>query len=168
MNKKTRNLTMSAIFIALCVVSLYIASVWPTGQLGIAAFASLFVAAAVIETGIGYGVSVFVVSSALCMLLIPNKIPPLLYVVFFGYYPVLKNIFERLGRVVLQWLFKLIVFNAALTLSLFLMKELFIGFTSLRFGFVVLYIAGNAVFAIFDYGYSKVVLFYKDRIYKRG
>ena len=159
---------MSALFSALCLVSLYIAAVWPTGQLGIAAFASLFVAAAVIETGFGYSISVYIVSSALGMLLLPNKIPPLLFVLFFGFYPILKNLFERLGSLFAQWLLKLVVFNASLTVMIFLIGELFVAFTSLRFGLVMLYVAGNAVFALFDYGYSKVVLFYMDRIHKRG
>ena len=167
MNNKTRTITLSALFSALCVVSLYIASVLPTGQLGITALASLFVAAAVVETGLGSGVSVFIISSALSVLMVPVKTAPFLYVMFFGYYPVVKNLVERIGRVALQWLAKLIIFNASLTLAFFTLKELFIAFTSRSYGNALLYIAGNAVFILFDFGYSKVILFYMERIHKR-
>ena len=167
MSKKTRTITLSALFSALCVVSLYFASVFPTGQLGLAAAASLFVAAAVAETGISSGVSVFIVSSALGMLLVPDRTAPLLYIMFFGYYPVVKRLVERIISKALQWIVKLIVFNASLTLAFFVLKELFTAFTSRSRGVIIMYIAGSAVFALFDYGYSKVILFYTDRISRR-
>ena len=167
MSKKTRTITLAALFSALCVVSLFIASVLPTGQLGLTAVASLFVAAAVVETGYGAGISVFIISSILGMLLVPNKTAPLLYLMFFGYYPVYKNLIERINRVILQWILKLIVFNASLTLAFYILGEMFIAFTGRSFGVYMLYIAGNAVFILFDYGYSKVISFYRERIHKK-
>ena len=145
---------------------LYIAAVFPTGQIGLVAVASLFVAAAVIESGPGSGISVFIVSSALGILLVANKTPPILYILFFGYYPIVKILAERLSRNSLQWLIKLINFNASLTIAFFILRELFIQFTSRSFGVILLYIAGNAVFILFDFGYSKLILYYKERIQK--
>ena len=167
MSKKTRAVTLSAMLSALCVVLLFIASVFPTGQLGLVAAASLFVAAAVIEIGIGSGVSVFIISSILGMLIVPNKTAALLFVMFFGYYPVIKELSGRVRGIAIQWMIKLIVFNASLTLTFFMIKELFIAFTSRPLGMALLYAAGNAVFILFDYGYSKLILFYKERIHKR-
>ena len=192
MNKKTRRLTLSSIFSALTVVMLYIASVWPTGQLGLAALASLFIAAAVIESGLVYGFYVYLISSALGMLIIPNRAPGIIFIIFFGYYPILKYLIERIGHyripdlavpgdtefipknsarserkvfyTVIQLALKLVVFNIALTLALFFLKELIFEAEEILPGKIVLYIGGNLVFILFDYGFSKVIDYYKNRV----
>jgi len=159
MNKRTRTLTLSALFSALAVVSLYVASVWPTGQLGLAALASLFVAAAVIESGLKRGALVFIVSSALSMLIVPNRVAPLIYILFFGYYPLVKSLIERIRSKAVQWALKLLVFNASLTIVWFLLREFIIGFDR-PVPLFLIYLAGSVVFLIFDYGLSKVIWLY--------
>ena len=166
MNDKTRALTVSALFTALCLVSLYFASVWPTGQLGFAAVASLFVAAAVFEAGYVYGLFVYVAGSALGLLLLPTRAAPLLFVLFFGFYPVVKKFVESLRNKILQWVLKLLVFNAALTVIWVFLRALFFAFIDSALSIVVLYISGNIVFALFDYGFSKVICFYMDRVHR--
>ena len=166
MDRKTRVITLSALFSALSVIFLYIASVWPTGRFGLVALSSLFVAAAVCDAGILPSVYVFIVSSALGMLLLPDKSAPLLYILFFGYYPVLKSLIERLEKVVIQWVLKLIVFNIALIIILFFLRTLILG-NSLNYPTPVLYAGGNIIFIVFDYGFSKVMRFYNERVSKR-
>jgi len=166
LNKKTRRLTLSALFAALTLISLYVASVWPTGLLGLVAFASLFGAATVIEAGILPGLYVYIVSSMLGMLLLPNKSAPLLYIFFFGYYPVIKSLIERVKPTILQWTLKLLVFNASLTVIWFLLKGLIFSFGENPPGLLLLYLGGSAVFALFDYGYTKVVWLYINRVAK--
>ena len=97
MNKKTRKLTFNGIMAAFAVVFVYISSVFPTGQLGFAAIASLFVAAAVIENGLISGLLVYVASSAVSLLIVPGKAQVLLYIFFFGYYHIVKSLSERTG-----------------------------------------------------------------------
>ena len=157
-------ITLAALFSAFSVVSLYFASVWPTGQLGFAAFSSLFVAAAIIEMGIAPGVYVFIVSAALAMLILPDRAAPLLYILFFGYYPVIKNLSERVKRRIIQWVIKLAIFNAALTVIWFFVWELFFSFSAYLPGILILYLGGNAVFILFDYGYSKLLSYYISHI----
>ena len=164
MGKKTRTMTLAAVFSAMTVVSLYVASVWPTGQLGLVAFASLFAAAAVIEAGLANGVSVFIISSTLGMLILPNRSAPMLYVLFFGYYPVLKSLFERSRHRVVEWVLKLLVFNAALTMVWFLLREIIFDFGENVPNALFIYVGGSLVFVIFDYGFTKLVWLYLSRI----
>jgi len=166
MNKKTRDLTLSALFAALTVVSLYIASIWPTGQLGLVAVASLFVAATVIEIGIGSGLSVFVLCSIVGMLILPNRTAPLFFIAFFGFYPIIKSLIERLRGTALQWVLKLAVFNASLTVMWFLMRSLIIGAIANIDGMLLIFIAGNVAFIVYDYGFTKLIWFYINRISK--
>ena len=151
-------------FSALSVVSLYFASLWPTGQLGFAAFSSLFVTAAIIEMRITQGVYIFIISAALGMLILPDKTAPLLYILFFGYYPIVKNLAEKNNSKALQWVIKLAVFNASLTVIWFFLKELFFNFSASIPGILILYLCGNLVFVIYDFGYSKLIRYYISRI----
>jgi len=166
MSKKTRAVTLSALFSALSLVVLYIASISPTGQIGIVALASLFVAAAVIELGVSSALNVYAVSSALAMLLLPNRIAPLLYVSFFGYYPVVKSLIERIESAVLRWALKLAVFNAALTAVWFMLGELVFDFGELEIPLALVYLGGSVIFAVYDFGFTKVVWFYQERVSK--
>ena len=164
MSKKTRAMTLSALFAAFCTITLYIASVWPTGRFGLVAFSSLFAAAAVIEAGLGSGVSVYIISSALGMLLLPDKAAPLLYLLFFGYYPVVKSLIEKLNGMVLQWVLKLLVFNASFTIIWVLLRTLIFDFGDNMPSVALFYLAGNVIFILFDYGFTKVIWFYINRI----
>ena len=157
-------ITQSALLSALAVIMLYIASVWPTGQLGLAAVASFFVAAGVIESGVRAGIYVYVVSSALAGLLLPDKAAPFLFILFFGFYPVLKLLIERIGSVPVRWILKFAVFNASLSVIWFLLRELIFASGDSFPGTILIYIGGNAIFALYDYGYSKALLLYKDRV----
>ena len=164
MAKKTRSITLSAMLSALAVISLFIASVWPTGLYGLVACSSLFVAAAVIEMGAVQGVCVYVAAAALGMLLLANKSAPLLFVLFFGYYPIVKRLIEKTGVKPLQWFLKLAVFNASLTIIWFSLRATLLSFEGQTPAFWVLCLLGSLVFLIFDFGYSKLLRFYADRI----
>ena len=164
MSNKTRNLSLAALFSAFSVISLYIASVWPTGQLGLTAVASLFVAAAVIESGISYGIYVFIVSSVVSILIVPNRLTPILFILFFGYYPIVKSLIEKQSHITLQILSKLLVFNISFAVIFYIFNELVIAFISFELHTVFILLIANIVFLLFDYGYSKLIWFYINRI----
>jgi len=164
MNKKTRKITLSALFAALTVIALYIASIWPSGQIALVAFSSIFAAAAVVESGVANGIYVYAVSAALGFLILPNIAVPLLHTLFFGYYPVVKSLIERLRSAVLQWLLKLCVFNAALTVMWFFLREIVFDFGEYMPGAALMYLGGSVIFVLFDYGFTKGIWFYINRI----
>ena len=166
MNGKTRTMTLSALLSALTIIFMYISSVWPTGRLGLIALSSLFSAAAVCEAGVLPGVYVYIISCALGLLLIPDKSAPLLYILFFGFYPVVKSLIERVKGAPLQWILKLLVFNISFTVIWFLLRKLIFESSDNPPGILLLYLGGNIVFALFDYGFSKVIWLYIDRVSK--
>lgn len=157
-------LTLGALFSALSVTILYFASIWPTGRFGLVAVASLFTVAAVIETGILSGVYVYIVCSALGMLLIPNRTAVFLYILFFGYYPVVKSLAEQIRATGLQFLLKLVVFNASFSVIWLFVIGLITGYAGGAPNILLVFICVNIAFAIFDFGLSKLIWFYINRI----
>ena len=148
---------------ALTVVFLYLASVFPTGQLGFVAVASLFTIAVVIEAGIKYAALVYVSCAILAFLIIPLKGAALLYTLFFGYYPIVKSFAERLKKPLWAWIVKEAVFIAALTAVWFLFRTLIFSGRYLELSPLIVYIGGIAVFTLYDIGLSRLIGYY---IYK--
>jgi hypothetical protein len=164
MSRKTRKITLSAIISALTVGVLYVASIWQTGFIGLTALASIFAAAAVIEAGLASGLYVYAVSSALGMLLLPDKAAPLLYTIFFGYYPVVKSLIERGKSVTVMWILKIAVWTAAF--AVIVPGIILLGAGAHMPSLAILYPLTTIVFVIFDYGFTKLIRFYVVRVSK--
>ncbi len=167
MKKQTKTITLGAVFTALSVIFIYISVFVPTGQLGFLALASLFGIAAVIEAGISCGILVYAATAILGFLLIPDKASMILYAAFFGYYPVLKSLAEKIKNRVAEMAVKLVVLNIALTAIIVLFSVMMFDLNILGGNKVLIYIAANVVFVIFDFGVSKVIDFYLNRISRR-
>lgn len=166
MDKRTRLITLAAVLTALTVVLLYLANILPTVRLGLAAAASLFAIAAVIESGIFSAIFVFIGSSVIGALLLPDKTAVLIYVLFFGYYPVIKSLAERIRIIVLSWAVKIAVFELSLTTMWFLFKNLIFNANYLETNVILIYLAGTAAFVVFDIGLTRLIGFYIQRISK--
>ena len=89
----------------------------------------------------------------------------LLYLIFFGLWPMVKSLLERMPSRVLEWVCKLAVCNLALVVLWFGLKALFLPFlpaalsqTWMVFG------AGNLGFVLYDVGFSKLIAFYTTRV----
>ena len=147
------------------LVFLYLSSLSPTAQLGIVAIAGLFPAGAVVSAGLGAGFFCYGAAGLLGLLLLPDKANALLYLIFFGLWPMVKSLLERLRSRAAEWIAKLAVFNTVLTLCYVVLGELFLPFLpeALTAAWMV-YAAGNAAFVVYDIGFSKLIAFYVARV----
>ena len=86
------------------------------------------------------------------------------YLEYYGKYKA-KIDLKLLNDRALEWLCKLAVFNAVLTLFWFGLHSLFLPFLpeTLQAPWMV-YAAGNAAFVIYDVGFSKLISFYVARV----
>ena len=148
------------------VIILYFGAVFDVMFLSMAAICSVIVVYAVIEIGGTYPWLIYIITSVLSMLLLPNKMPALAYLLFAGVYPIIKSYSERLPTVV-SWIIKLAAFNLALTFLIFISKYI-MGIEDLTFGFSpVVYAIGNATFILFDYVLTKMITLYLRRLRPR-
>ena len=83
MKAKTKTLTLCAMMVALSVVFMFVGNLFPIGRMGFMAVASLFTVAVVIQSGYIAGLAVFIVSTLLGILLLPDKSPLAFYGIFF-------------------------------------------------------------------------------------
>ena len=158
------------IITALCTLLMFLTGLIPIGTYALPALAGILMIPIVIEMGAAWAWPVYIASSLLSLLLAGDKEAAVLLVVFFGYYPILKSIFERARRV-LSYLLKFAVFNGSMVLGYFLSiwvlgvpKDSFIVFgVNLPAAFLI---AGNIVFILYDYAVSALVATYFQRFHK--
>ena len=163
--KSASRVALGGVFAALSLLLLYLAAMMPSGRMGMVAVAGLVPAAAVVSGGLACGFLCYGAAGILGLLLLPDKGCALLYVILFGLYPLVKYAIEHLRKLVPELLLKLVFFNLVLSVLLF-------GFSALLFPLLPavlqstlpLYLAGNVVFLIYDYGFSKLITYYAQRM----
>jgi len=158
-NWTVKQLSAAAMMTAVSVVLLYLAQVAPTMKLSLTALSGVAAALLIARHGPMSGILCYGASSVLGLFLTPGS--AWLYVVFFGWYPTVKCLVERLGRRAAEWTLKLLSFNAAFFLLWFLLPGVFAELLPEMTGlFWLLWPAGNIVFVLFDLGLSQLLGFY--------
>ncbi len=164
MSEKTKALTLSAVFSALGVVILSLGSLFELFDLTLTAVASLLIALAVIEIGSFWPFLIYAVTGVLSALLLPNKFPAVVYILFGGLYPIFKEMFERQHSMLIRWLLKLSFFNTALLLII-LVSSYLLHLEDTGMAYKVSVIAmGNLCFLLYDLTFSKLILLYLIKV----
>jgi len=164
-NQSASRVALGGVLAALSLLLLYLSAMMPSGRIGMVAVAGLVPAAAVVSGGLATGFLCYGATAVLALLLVPDKGCALLYAIFFGLYPMIKGLIERLRKLPLELGLKLVFFNVILAILLG-------GFSALLFPLLPelmrntlpLFLLGNAVFLIYDYGFSKLITYYAARI----
>lgn len=164
-NRNASRVALGGVLAALSLLLLYLAAMLPSGRIGMVAVAGLVLAAGVVSGGLATGFLCYSATGILAFLLIPDKGCALLYAVFFGLYPMVKSLIERLRKLPAEFLLKLVFFNIVLAILLF-------GFSAFLFPMIPeflhktlpIFLVGNVVFLIYDYGFSKLITYYASRI----
>ncbi len=104
--KQTRIIAESGMLAAVSIVLLYIGSVIEIFDLTGAFLAGVAVLIMRVRWGRSSGWTVYAVTSTLALLIVPSKIPVLLYVFYGGFYPLLKAEVELICKPWLEWTVK--------------------------------------------------------------
>ena len=107
------------------------------------------------------------------LLLVPDKESVAFYILFFGYYPIYKQVIEsKIKHLWLQWLLKILVFSIS-AIIIYFIAILILGvpadeFTVFGINVPLLFlIAGIAVFIIFDRAMTRVIVAYVIKLRKK-
>ena len=160
-------IALAGMFAALSISCLYLSALFPGAGLGITAAAGLFPAGAVISGGLKFGFLCYGTTGVIGLLFIPEKGNVVLYLLFFGLWPMLKSIFEQIRDRRVMWICKLAACNALLALLWFAFRSVLLPFLPDVFRPVwMAAAAGNLGFIAYDICFSKLIGFYMMRIDK--
>lgn len=149
---------------AALAASFMLLSYFPYLTYAVPAFSGLFIMITVIELGNKWALGSYF-ASLLPILLFAEIECKLLYVMFFGFYPVVKALCEKMRKPILEWIIKIVVFNAAVLITYLFFAKLF-GVTLDdfnefgKYGAVLFLLAGNIVFVLYDIAVSRMAMFY--------
>ncbi len=162
---------------ALSVVALLLSAI-DVLSITSAAIAGMITLFCVIELSKGWALGVYAASSVIGFLVIPNKEGALLYIAFFGYYPILKGLIEgKIKNRVLEYALKLLIYNVAIFAAEYVLFKVMnvplTEFLDVKEGswlaqhvFPVLFVMLNLVFVPLDYLYTAVATMYLNRYQK--
>lgn len=169
--KQSGKVALGGMLIALSVVIL-IPSALEAFVYTLPAMASMLTMFAVIELDKKWAVGVYVATSILGLLLVPNKEAVVLYVAFFGYYPIVKAILESKLPRVAEYILKFLIFNVSIIIAYVALIKVFgmpydklMGIEG-ETGFIADYIVpimlvlGNIVFIVFDIAVTRIITVY--------
>lgn len=162
--KRSAKVAFGGIFSALAVVSMLL-TVFPYATYALPAIAGVFLLPIALQCGSRWGLGGYVVTAILAFLLAPDMEAKLLFVLFFGYYPILKLWLDGLNTA-LQWTLKLLLFNGA-AVGGYLLLYWVVGLPADAFQLfgvnlpLVFLALGNVVFILYDRGVHNLVLLYE-------
>ena len=152
-----KDIAFSAILCALGTVLLFLGSILEIIDITMAALASFLIVISMIEIGGYMPYLVFGCTSVLSFLLLPNKSAALFYVLFFGFYPILKRFLEK-PKPFFSWVIKLVFFNISLCIYYILAK--FVIITDLGNMEILMFFLMNFIFVTFDIALTLFVTAY--------
>ncbi len=166
--KKSKKIAFCAILAALSAIFIILGKFIPIGTYAFPAIAGMFCAIIVIEIGVKWALAAYFVATALSFIFGLNE-AVLLFAFFFGYYPIIKSVIEKIKSRIFEYILKLLIFNLsmicayAVLISVFGLGEL--GFESMTFVWITLAI-GNVVFILYDIGLTRLITLYFIRYHK--
>lgn len=173
MNIQSGKVAFGGILVALGVVCMLLTNFIPFATYALPVLAGLTVMLAVIELDKRWAMMIYAATALVSLLLVSDVEAKLIYLMFFGYYPVLKSIFESLHRPHFCIMLKFSVFNLTIIASYYLAIGLFdvplSEFTLFGVQLPLLFLLlGNVVFWIMDIAMTRLattyILMYHDRV----
>ncbi len=163
--KQSSKCAIGGIVASLSLVLMISVAVVPFLTYALPAVAGAVMIFAVIEINKKWAFGIYAAVAILGIFLVPDKEVAVMYLAFFGYYPILKALIEsKCGRV-LEWTLKIVSFLATIVLSYFLMIK-FMGVTIDEmdswgmWAVPILLGMGTFAFIIYDIALTRLIYIY--------
>ncbi|AAK78624.1 membrane protein [Clostridium acetobutylicum EA 2018] len=163
---KTQSLTRGSIYAAVCIVFIYLSTIIPAGRLSFLAAASLVIPLSILTIGIRSSLMVYASTSILSLILLGFRQNVLIYILLFGNFGFVKLYIERIRKLPIELLLKLIYFNAVIFVIYTLYKTLFLNTMYKNFPIYIIVVILEFIFLLYDYIVSLFVLYINRHIIK--
>lgn len=162
MSKKSTQIALGGMFSALCLVLMFMTGLIPFATYAIPAVAGAMLIPVMVEVGAKTAVLVYVAVSLLSVFIVPDREAAMMFIVFFGYYPILKFTIDRIRRRSVRLLCKYALFNITVAAGYFFLL-IILGLPNIaadmgdfgKYGAAGMLAAGNIVFAVYDFALGK-------------
>lgn len=157
---RAKKVAFAGIMTALCVIFLFIGSLFQTLDLSAAAFAGVIITFTLTELGKGWSFGVYAAASILAIILLPYKTPAAVFALFCGFYPILKVYLNKIKPIWLSYAARLLCFNVCLAALMLLSKSFFTVDDELLELGLFIYPFASIVFLVYDFAMERLSVYY--------
>ena len=162
MQKKSGQVALGGIATGMCIALMFATGMIPFSYYALPALAGLVLIAVREENGLSTALIVFAAVSLLSVFVVPIKEAALLFIAFFGYYPILQETFAKIRPKVLSWVVRLVIFNTAVVAA-YWVTEILEEFGDFgKYSVLVLLAFANVFFVIYDGAVKNITLAYRN------
>lgn len=158
MQSVSYRIALGGIIASLCMLSMFLTGVFPMFYLLLPMASSVLIFIMAIETSTYWGFLTYLSVGILSIFVTPNKDAALAFLLFFGYYPLIRPKLQKIHCKPLAFLLGLAIFNAAafaffgLTVYVLGMKELLESLGDYgKYGAWIMLGIANLMFLCYDY-----------------
>lgn len=175
MRYKSSQVAIGGMASGLCLLLMFLTGIIPFSEYACPTFAGLVLIAVAQEMGRKTAFIVYGAVSLLSILLTPSKEAAVLFIFFFGYYPVIRQILmEKVRLLPVRLVLKLALFNGMIVLGYLVIIHLF-GLTEImdefgsfgKYSALVLLLFGNVFFLVYDSMVGNLTDVYRDHFAPR-
>ena len=176
MSKKSKKkisfkVALGGIISAVCLLAMFFSGFLPMLDYAIPTFAGFLMVVMIVEVDRNWAIATYIAVALLCPLITPNlqasMLAAALFIVFMGYYPILKFGLDQKKNKVMAWMIKFAVFNAAMSLFFVIFTFIFTSQDMLegmgafgKYAVLVLWLAANFFFLLYEYALTQLIDLY--------
>ena len=169
MQSKSSRVALGGIVAALCVTAMFLTGVLPALYIAAPMGTGMLMLILVEEVSVSWSWLTYVAVSLLSMIVTFDKEAALMFVLFFGYYPILRMYLEKIPLKALKLLLKQALFNIFIVTDYWITVYI-LGLPTFEdtmpYMYVILIVSGNLLFLMYDRLLSRMHWFYK-RVFVR-
>ena len=119
-------MALGGICSAVCLLLMFSSSFLPMLDYTIPTFAGFMMVVMIVEVDKNWAIATYCAVSLLSIFVTPNYEATLLFILFMGYYPILKYYLDQKKNSLLVWAIKLAVFNVAIVIFFLAFQYMFL------------------------------------------
>lgn len=171
MKGKAYKIALGGIVSALCIISMFLTGIFPILSILLPMISGVFMMIIVSEINISWAFLTYIAVSLLSIIVTFDKEAVLLFIMFFGNYPIIRFIIDRIPYKILKWILKFLIFNVSV-LTFFYLTTYLLGITAFleeiqsigKYGTPIMLIIVNFMFLLYDYNLDIFCQIYTKRL----
>lgn len=174
MERVSYRVALGGIVSAFCLVGMFLTGVFPLLYLTLPMFSGVLLLIVVEEVGTEWAWLTYIAVSLLSLFVTYDKEAALIFILFFGSYPILHKFLNRIRPRLFRVIVKLLLFNVSM-LTYFYLNVYLLGLTELlesfaefgKYAGTVVLILLNPFFLMYDYLMDALCVTYRTRLKPR-
>lgn len=162
---------LGGIVSALCLVTMFLAGVIPALYLLLPGIAGILLMIIAVEVNIPWAFLTYLAVSLLSMIITFDKEAALIFIMFFGHYPIIRFYIQKIPLSLFRLTIKLLIFNICIigyfyvTVFIFGLDEMLDEFDDLgRYGAYIMLGICNVIFLIYDLDLDFMYKLYRKKL----